>query len=165
MTRVLDAPVGAIGGEDLLGAGLCGSAASDTVGDLESGCAGFLFDAFAFDQEYLTHMGEIHLLVQSAAAPDAARFDAPMLSGADLGEIGIAAIAKQQCDVALQRRLVAFDAEEVVRLAFDQVRGELALGVQGIGGDVAPGHIDCLQQWDRHADLVGALLRLAARYG
>jgi len=62
--------------------------------------------------------------------------------------------------------LVAFDAEVIVRLAlFDQVSRELALGVQGIGGDLAPGHLDGLEQWDQHADLVGALLLLAALYG
>ena len=53
-----------------------------------------------------------------------------------------------------------------MRLAlFDQVSRELALGVQCIGGDLAPGHLDGLQQWDHHADLVGALLLLAALYG
>ena len=39
------------------------------------------------------------------------------------------------------------------------------LGVQGIGGDLAPAHLDGPQQRDHHADLVGALLLLAALYG
>ena len=93
--------MGAIGFQDLFRAGLLWATAGDTEGDLEAGLAGFLLDAFAFDEEHLSHMGEIHVLVEGAVTPNAAGFDAPMFTGAGLGEMGLAAIAEQQFDIGL----------------------------------------------------------------
>jgi len=148
-----------IGFQDLFRVGLLWGAAGDTQGDLEAGLAGFLLDEFAFDEEHLPYMREIQVFVERALTPNTARFDAPMFTGGALDEVCLAAIAEQEFDIGLASvGWLPCEAEVVVRLAlFDQVSRELALGVQGIGGDLAPGHLDRLQQWDHHADLVGAL--------
>jgi len=48
---------------------------------------------------------------------------------------------------------------------FDDIGGQGALSQQGIARDVLAGEGTALKQRDRHADFVGALLLLTARYG
>lgn len=62
-----------------------------------------------------------------------------------------------QADVVLQRGLVAFDAEVVVRPACDHVLGQIALGQQRIGGDVKAGDVDGVEHRCGRLDLVRAL--------
>ena len=50
-------------------------------------------------------------------------------------------------------------------LALNNIAGELALREQGIARDVLAGDVTVLQQRNRHADLVGLLLLISARYG
>ena len=90
-----------------------------------------------------------------------------------LDEIGFAARLEQQSDIAFHRRLVALDAEIIVRLPLlDQIGGDFALGQHGVGGEVLACDVATFKHRNRHADLecafnscaIGALLFLAARY-
>ena len=52
------------------------------------------------------------------------------------------------------------------RLALlDQIRGQLALGEQGIGGDVLAGNLDGVEQGDGHFDFVRAFDLFSPLYG
>ena len=62
--------------------------------------------------------------------------------------------------------LVSFDGEVVMGLTFsDQVVGELALGQEGIGGNVFALDIDGIKERDGHLDLVGVLDLFITFYG
>ena len=62
--------------------------------------------------------------------------------------------------------LVVFDGEVVMSVAFaDQVVGDLALGQQGIGGNIFALDIDGIQQRDGGFDFVGALEFFRIFYG
>ena len=61
--------------------------------------------------------------------------------------------------------LVVFDGEVVMSFTLaDQIVGDLALGQQGIGGNLFALDIDGIQQRDGGLDFVGAL-NLLVRYG
>ena len=63
-------------------------------------------------------------------------------------------------------RLVVFDGEVVMGVTLaDQVVGDVALGQQGIGGNIFALDIDGIQQRDGGFDFVGALELIASRYG
>ena len=55
-----------------------------------------------------------------------------MLGWRDLDEIGGLAIRKQERDIALQRGLIAFDREVVMRPARNDIGGQFALREQGM---------------------------------
>ena len=62
----------------------------------------------------------------------------------------------QVLDLGVQARLVLLHDQDVVRLLFrDQELGVLALGVQRVGGDDAPGQVQRLEQRREPGDLVG----------
>lgn len=64
-------------------------------------------------------------------------------------------------DVALERRLVVFDREQVVcLLLFDQPAGEILLGMQSIRRHDPAAQIQLRQQHRRGRDLVALLLDL-----
>ena len=61
--------------------------------------------------------------------------------------------------------LVVFDGEVVMSVTFpDQIIGDLALGQEGIGGNIFALNIDGIQQRDGGFDFVGAL-NLLVGYG
>jgi hypothetical protein len=62
--------------------------------------------------------------------------------------------------------LVVFDGAVVMGVTLpDHVIGDVALGQQGIGGDILALDIDGLQQGDGGFDFVGAFEFIARRYG
>ena len=50
-------------------------------------------------------------------------------------------------------------------LTFDDIAGQWALGQQGIARNILTGDVTALKQRDRHADFVGTLEFITARYG
>ncbi len=110
-------------------------------------------------------MRKVEIVIERRTAPDAPRLDAPVRGCGALHEVGAAAPAEQQRDIALQRWLVALGGEVIMALALNNMAGELALSQQRIARNVAPFDVTQLQQRDGCADLVGALLRFPARDG
>jgi hypothetical protein len=52
-----------------------------------------------------------------------------------------------------------------MRLSIDDIACQRALGQQRIARDVLTGDVTAFKQRDRHADFVGALFLITARYG
>ncbi len=89
-----------------------------------------------------------------------------MAEGGGFDEIRGVARLKVADDVLQQSGLVAFHGEVVVGLpVVDQIRGECALGQEGIGGDRFAVNLDGLEQRSGHGDLVGLLALVGAFYG
>jgi hypothetical protein len=92
------------------------------------GFAGFLVDGFTLDQKDLTDVGKVDVCVERCTAPNAPRLDASVISRCLLNEVGGTALVEQQRDIALQTRLVALGGEMIVRLSFDDMACQCALG-------------------------------------
>ena len=108
--------------------------------------------------------GEVEVVVEEDRGPDRARLDATVRPRHGLAEVGLAALGEGRLQLCQQFGLVAFDGEQVMRLALvDEVVGPLALGQQGVGGEGVVGDLDRVDQRDEGTDLVG-LLDLAAAY-
>jgi hypothetical protein len=65
------------------------------------------------------------------------------------------AILEVQRDVLFEGWLVGFDREVVIGAALDQVSGQLALGQQGVGGDLLVFDVDRVEQRNGGSDFVG----------
>ena len=68
---------------------------------------------------------------------DVAGLDAAM-AGADLAVAAVGGgfgIVQEQSDVAVQRRLIALQREDIVPAPIDDLPGDIALAVEGIDGD------------------------------
>ena len=87
-----------------------------------------------------------------------------MIGRRDLDKVGLSAGLELQCDIAFQRRLVAFDREMIVRSPLNRITRDRALGQQGVAGDVLAGDVAGFKQGNGHADFVRALVLLAAGY-
>ena len=89
-----------------------------------------------------------------------------MIRGIGQDKIRPLAVFKKQGDALKKAGLVVFNAEVVMGVALaDHVIGDLALGQQGIGGNIFALDIDGIQQRDGGFDFVGALELIASRYG
>ena len=125
----------------------------------------FLVDGLPLDQKDLPDVRKVEAGIERVAAPDTPCLDPPMHVLRSFDEIRLFPILEQQRDVGLERRLIAFDGEVVMRPALHQIRGQFALRQQGIGGDVFAPDSDALQQRGEHSDFIGLLGIGAARYG
>ena len=91
-------------------------------------------------------MGKVEIAVERGGGPDIAGLDAAVVGRVVHDEVGLFSILKHQGNILKQRGLIGFDGEVVVGLAFyDQVLGQFALGVQGVGGDVLVFEIEAVE--------------------
>ena len=129
MTAVLDAPVTAVDMEEMLGIGLLRGAAGESKGDFLGAFPGFLFESCALDEEGLTDLGKVEVVVQRGGRPDHAGFDPSMLGWRLLNEVRFLPVLEIESEVLEQSPLVSFDGEVVMGLSIlDQIAGELTLG-------------------------------------
>src|SRR6266702_8930770 len=79
------------------------------------------------------------------------------------GKKGDRRLRHEAFDVVADRRLVAFDGEDVVGAVFEHQRaGRFVLGVEGIEADDAPVEIELGEELARHGDFVGLLIHHGA---
>jgi len=119
VAAVFDAPVVAIGGEELLRVCLLGLSAGDAVGDVEGDLAGLFFNKFSFDHESLLQVGEVEVVVESGGGPDFTGFDPTMIRGVISDEIGLLSILEIQLDILKECVLVGFDGEVIMGFALE----------------------------------------------
>jgi hypothetical protein len=89
--NAFDAPMPAVDSQYTFGRGLLGCAARDPQCGFKAGLAGFFVDRFPLDAKDLTDVGEVQVVIEGRAAPDAPRLDAAMIEGGDFDEIRRAA--------------------------------------------------------------------------
>jgi hypothetical protein len=105
----------------------------------------------------LGYVGKVDVVVEFGGDPDFADLDPAMVGWIVGDEIRLFAVLKIELDVCKQPRLIAFDGEMIMRLAFgDEVVGELALGQQGIAANVLALDVDGIEQGGGRLDFVGA---------
>ena len=166
VTAVFDAPVTSVDGKDTLGVGLLGSTAGDAVGDLLRAFACLFFCEMPLDEEGLSHVGEIEVMVELVCGPDLADFDSAMVRGAIMDEVGVLAVLEIQLDILKECGLVCFDGEVIMGLTLpDQVLSDFALSQQGIGSNILALDIDGIQERDGGVDLIGTLELFISVYG
>jgi hypothetical protein len=143
MAAVFDAPVAAIGGKNAFCVGLLRGPTGDAIGDFTGGYAGFFICGLPLDDESLANVGKVEIAVEFSCGPDFADFDSTVIGRVVVDEIGIFPVFKIKRDVFEKSRLVVLDGEVVMSVTFpDQIVGDIALGQEGIGGNIFTLDID-----------------------
>ncbi len=161
---VLDVPVVADQGRELLGTGLVGGQRGECIAHFAAGLSGLAGIAFAFDADRLLASVEAGIAVPAGVAevldPVAAAVDAamPLVEGFAGG--GMA--EEHGLQVVQHGRLVGLDGgDQVVRTAVvEQAARRLVLGVQRVESDDAPGEVQLVRQLAHRRDLVGLAVNL-----
>lgn len=128
VAAVLYAPVFAVDLEHLLRAGLfCGST-GDAVGSIQRSLAGLFLYAVPLDDECLSNVRKIEVVVELRGCPDLSRFDSSVIRRRILNELRLLPVPEVQLKILQNSGLVSFDGEMVVSLTLcDQIFGQLAL--------------------------------------
>jgi hypothetical protein len=92
MAAIFDAPVTPVGFKDTLGVGLVWGATGNAVGKFTRLFPGLFFYGLPFDDEGLSDVGEVEVLVEFRAGPDLADFDPAMVRRRTLNEVGFKAV-------------------------------------------------------------------------
>lgn len=143
MAAVFDAPMAAVGFKDAFGVGLVRGSAGDAVDNITGVFTGFFVCGFALNHKSLSGIGKGKIAVERGRRPNFALFDTSVVGRITKDKIRLPGIFKEQCDVFKKTRLVFFDGKVVMSLTIlDQVDGKLALGQEGIGGNVLALNID-----------------------
>jgi hypothetical protein len=116
VAAVLDGPVAAIDGEDLLGVCFVRLSAGDAVGDVVRDLAALFFNRFSINQEGLLHVRKIEVGVEFGGGPDFTGFDPAMIRGIIRNEIRFLSILEIQLDILKESGLIAFDGEMIMGL-------------------------------------------------
>jgi len=155
----------AIGGEDLLGGGLPGCFACYAISDFTGGFAGFFICGLALDNESLSDVREVEIVVEFGCGPYFSDFNPAVIRGIILDEIGIVSIFKIKCDILKKSGLVVLDGKVVMSMAIpNQIVSDIALGEQGICGNFFALNIDSIKEGDGGLDFVGTFMFLTALY-
>jgi hypothetical protein len=110
-------------------------------------------------------MGEVEIVVELGCGPYFADFDPAVIGRVALNEIGIFQVFKMEGDIFEKSGLVVLDGEVIMGVTIlNQIVCDLALGQEGICGNIFAFDIDGLKQWDGGLDFVGAFEFLAAFY-
>ena len=156
VAAILDAPMAAVNVENTLCVGLLRCSTGDAVGDFTGAFAVLFLYGLPLDDESLSDMRKVEVVVEFGCGPDFSSFDSPMVRGRIINEIGLLPVLEVQLDVFKESGLVSFDGEVIMRLTFlNQVVGYVALGQQSISGNILVLNIDGIKDRDGHLDLIG----------
>jgi hypothetical protein len=146
MATVFDAPVATVGGKNASSVGLLRDSAGDAVGNFTGVFTAFFICGLPLDDKSLSDVGKVQIAVEFGCGPNFADFDPAVVRGAAIDKIRILPVFKVQRNVLEKSGLVVFDGEVVMSVSLlDQVGGYLALGQQGIGGNIFAPNIDSIK--------------------
>lgn len=166
MAAVLDAPVPPIDCQKTFCVRLLRRTAGEAVGDLLGNLSGLFFFRPSFNHKSLPDMGKVEVIIKFIGHPNGAGLDTAVVRGSEIDEIRFTVALEIQLDVLQQCGLVSFNGEMIMSLAvLDQVSGDLALGQQGISGNVFAFDIDWVKERYGGLDLVGAFEFVIAGFG
>ena len=101
-------------------------------------------------------MREIQIVVEFRSGPNAACFDSPMVGRGKIDKVWLSPIMEKQLDISKESWLVVFGGEVIMCFSLlNQIGGQLALRVHGVGGDGLVFQVDGIQKRNRHSNFVG----------
>ncbi len=110
------------------------------------------------DDKGLPDVRKVQIVIEFGGGPDFADFDPAVIGRVAADKIRVLTVFKVQFDVLKKSGLVVLDGEVIMGFTVtDQIVGDLALGQQGIGGNILTLDIDGIQQRDGCLDFIGAL--------
>ena len=143
MAAVFDTPVAAVGGKNALRVGLLRASTGDAVGDFARVLTGFFIYGLPLDDKSLSNVRKVQIVVEFGCSPDFADFDPAVVRWVASDKIRLLPIFKVQGDILKKSGLVVLDGEVVMGFTLlDQILGDLALGQQGIGGNIFALNVD-----------------------
>jgi hypothetical protein len=133
----------AVGVKNALSVSLLRGSAGDAIGDFTGIFTAFFICGFPLDDKSLPDVRKVQIVVKFGCGPDLADFDPTVVRRIAMNKIRRLAVIKKQGDVLKKFGLVVFDGEVVMSFTIqDQIVGDLALGQQGIGGNIFALNID-----------------------
>jgi hypothetical protein len=95
VTAILNGPVAPVNGEDTLWIGLLCRSTGDAVGDFARAYTALFLCRVPFDDERLSDVGKVKVVVEFGCGPDLSDFDSSMVRGRILNEIRLLPILEQ----------------------------------------------------------------------
>lgn len=95
VTAIFNDPMTPVDGEDTLGICLFGGSARDAIDDLHGAFATLFDGAVPFNDEGLPNMREVEIVIELQGGPDFSDFDASMVWGGIVDELGLEAILEE----------------------------------------------------------------------
>ncbi len=95
MTAILNGPVAAINIEDTLWVSLLRRSTGDAVSDFTKADAALFLYRASFDEERLSDVGEVEVVIEFGVGPDLSDFDSSMVGGRILNEIRLLPVLEQ----------------------------------------------------------------------
>ena len=129
VTAILDRPMAAVNVEYALGISLFGRSACNAISNFARALSSLLLYSMSFNEEDLSNMRKVKVVVKLGAGPDLSGFDSSMIGGRMLNKIRFLPVLEQQGDIFENAALVSFDGEMIMGMTFrNQVLGNLTLG-------------------------------------
>jgi hypothetical protein len=125
----LNAPVAAVGGKNALSVGLFGRPAGDTVDYITGIFTAFFIRTLSLDRKRLSYPRKVKIAVKLGCDPNLSDFDSAVVRRIGNDKIGFPPISKIKGDICKNSRLVIFDSEMIMSIAFvHNIGGDLTLG-------------------------------------
>src|SRR5512139_3100457 len=109
VTAILDRPVATVNVEYALGISLFGRSACNAISNFARALAGLLFYSMSFNEEDLSNMRKVKIVIKLGADPDLSGFDSSMVRGSVLNKIRFLPVLKQQRNIIENAALISFD--------------------------------------------------------
>ena len=101
VAAIFDRPMPAVDLKEASGMGLFRCSAGDAVGDFVGAFSGLLLDPLPFDDEGLSDVREVEVVVECGGGPDLSGFDPPMLGRGVLDELRFVSVLEEAGELAL----------------------------------------------------------------
>jgi len=143
MTTILNRPMATVNSEETFWVGLLRRSTGDAISDFTRADAAFFLYRVPFDDEDLSNMREVKVIVKVGAGPDLSDFNSSMVRRRMLYKIWLLPVLEQQGDIFENAALVSFDGEMIMGMTFrNQILSNLALGQQSIDRHILALNID-----------------------
>lgn len=94
MTAVFDGPVATVGGKHALRVGLFSSSAGNAIGDVAGVFTVFFISRLTLDDESLSDVGKVQIVVEFGCGPNFTDFDAAVIRRVAKDKIGLLSVLK-----------------------------------------------------------------------
>ena len=114
MAAVFDAPVASVGSKDVFRVGLLRRSACDSISEFTGKFTSFLICGFPLDEESLSDVREVEIVIELSCSPYFADFDPAVIRGIAVEKIRVLSIFKIKGDVLKKSGLVVLNGEVVM---------------------------------------------------
>jgi len=124
MAAILDGPVATVDVEEALWVSLLWRSTGDAVSDFGRFFASLFLCRVALDEEGLSDVRKVKVVIEFSGGPDLSDFDSSMVRGRILNEIRLLAVLEPQREVFENPALISLNCEMIMGMTLlDQIFG------------------------------------------